>query len=349
MTLRDRVWDRPPVALVLGAAYTAAADLAGIRWIRCRAGDRRRPGGPGVTDPPLGPTHIAIVGATPLFLTAALAFTYDPMIGEVTAQAKYAHNAVMVAIVLIVVEWRCSGGVTIPFKAWTPREVPRVALRRRHELAEASRSIAGANATRGAIWQIVDSLGRSHRRLDDPQRATGRPSWSSAWSRTLARIRGCPESVRFAGTRKGRPTVGRHVAGWGAQLSPAPADARATVDRSFSPPRGLPVQFKLLDFHEPVASGTVGADRQLPLELPEQLRALLAPRLHRGRRTAVRPDVRRSGAVPRVRPTCRGLTLRTRTSTRPTPCATASTTVVTRRSRSAPGKPSGSPFPKGRR
>ena len=45
--------------------------------------------------------HVAIVGATPLFLTAALAFTYDPMIGEVTAQAKYAHNAVMVAIVLI--------------------------------------------------------------------------------------------------------------------------------------------------------------------------------------------------------------------------------------------------------
>jgi hypothetical protein len=48
-----------------------------------------------------GPTHIAIVGATQLFLTAALAFTYDPMIGEVSAQAKYAHNAVMVAIVLI--------------------------------------------------------------------------------------------------------------------------------------------------------------------------------------------------------------------------------------------------------
>ena len=46
-------------------------------------------------------THVAIVGATPLFLTAALAFTYDPMIGEVTAQAKYAHNAVMVAIVVL--------------------------------------------------------------------------------------------------------------------------------------------------------------------------------------------------------------------------------------------------------
>ena len=46
-------------------------------------------------------THAAIVGATPLFRTAALAFTYDPMIGEVTTQAKYAHNAVMVAIVVL--------------------------------------------------------------------------------------------------------------------------------------------------------------------------------------------------------------------------------------------------------
>ncbi len=48
-------------------------------------------------------THVAIIGATPLFLTAALAFTYDPMIGEVTAQAKYAHNTAMVAIVLLAV------------------------------------------------------------------------------------------------------------------------------------------------------------------------------------------------------------------------------------------------------
>jgi hypothetical protein len=46
-------------------------------------------------------THVAIVGAVPLFLTAATAFTYDPLIGEVTARAKYAHNAAMVAIVLI--------------------------------------------------------------------------------------------------------------------------------------------------------------------------------------------------------------------------------------------------------
>ena len=90
------------VALVLGAAYNMMPQtwpgfagsvvvlvIAGI--LVARASRTRR----------WGPTHIAIVGATPLFLTAALAFTYDPMIGEVTAQAKYAHNAVMVAIVLI--------------------------------------------------------------------------------------------------------------------------------------------------------------------------------------------------------------------------------------------------------
>ncbi len=47
------------------------------------------------------PTHVAIAGAAPLLLTAALAFTYDPMIGEVDPAAKVAHNAVMVAIVLI--------------------------------------------------------------------------------------------------------------------------------------------------------------------------------------------------------------------------------------------------------
>jgi hypothetical protein len=46
------------------------------------------------------PTHAAVVGAAPLLLTALLAFTYDPLIGEVTAQAKYAHNAVMLTIVL---------------------------------------------------------------------------------------------------------------------------------------------------------------------------------------------------------------------------------------------------------
>lgn len=48
-------------------------------------------------------THAAIVGSTPLLLTAALAFTYDPLIGEITAKAKYAHNATMLGIVLLAV------------------------------------------------------------------------------------------------------------------------------------------------------------------------------------------------------------------------------------------------------
>ena len=46
-------------------------------------------------------THAAVVGSAPLLLTAALAFTYDPLIGEVTANAKYAHNVIMVGIVLL--------------------------------------------------------------------------------------------------------------------------------------------------------------------------------------------------------------------------------------------------------
>ncbi|HEY5783468.1 MAG TPA: hypothetical protein VIT65_01710 [Microlunatus sp.] len=92
------------VALVLGGAYNMMPQtwpgfagsvvvlvIAGI--LVARASRTRR----------WSPTHVAIVGATPLLLTAALAFTYDPMIGEVSAQAKYAHNAVMVAIVLLAV------------------------------------------------------------------------------------------------------------------------------------------------------------------------------------------------------------------------------------------------------
>jgi hypothetical protein len=90
------------IALLLGTAYNLLPQtwpgvagsvvllvIAGILLVR--ASRTRR----------WSPTHVAIVGATPLFLTAALAFTYDPMIGEVTAQAKYAHNAVMVTIVLV--------------------------------------------------------------------------------------------------------------------------------------------------------------------------------------------------------------------------------------------------------
>lgn len=46
-------------------------------------------------------TRVAIVGAAPLLLTAALAFTYDPLIGAVSAGAKLSHHVVMVLIVLI--------------------------------------------------------------------------------------------------------------------------------------------------------------------------------------------------------------------------------------------------------
>jgi hypothetical protein len=46
------------------------------------------------------PTHVAVVAALPLLATAALAFTYYPLVGDVDAAAKYAHNAVMLAIVL---------------------------------------------------------------------------------------------------------------------------------------------------------------------------------------------------------------------------------------------------------
>ena len=87
------------------------------------------------------------------------------------------------------------------------------------------------------------------------------------------------------------------------------AGARATVDFRFSPPRDVPVQFKLLDFHELVASGTVGADRHLRLELRSSdglysLRAYTAD--------AVLPyDLMYFEVEPclRVQPTCSGLAL----------------------------------------
>jgi hypothetical protein len=46
-------------------------------------------------------THAAVVGAAPLLLTGLLAFTYDPLIGEVTTQAKYAHNVVVLLIAVL--------------------------------------------------------------------------------------------------------------------------------------------------------------------------------------------------------------------------------------------------------
>lgn len=46
------------------------------------------------------PVHVALVGAAPLVVTGVIAFTYDPLIGEVSAGAKYGHNVVMLLIVL---------------------------------------------------------------------------------------------------------------------------------------------------------------------------------------------------------------------------------------------------------
>ena len=46
--------------------------------------------------------HIAAVAAAPLLVRAMSAFTYYPLIGEVTASAKYAHNAVLLAMILTV-------------------------------------------------------------------------------------------------------------------------------------------------------------------------------------------------------------------------------------------------------
>ncbi|MET0695313.1 MAG: hypothetical protein ABWY56_15375 [Propionibacteriaceae bacterium] len=45
--------------------------------------------------------HIAVVAAVPLLVRAVLAFTYDPLIGEVSEVAKYGHNLVMLAVVLL--------------------------------------------------------------------------------------------------------------------------------------------------------------------------------------------------------------------------------------------------------
>lgn len=50
-----------------------------------------------------GAGHVAAVAAAPLLVRAVLAFTYDPLVGEVSASAKYGHNVVMLLIVLLAV------------------------------------------------------------------------------------------------------------------------------------------------------------------------------------------------------------------------------------------------------
>ena len=46
--------------------------------------------------------HVAAVAAAPLLVRAVVAFGYDPLIGEVSATAKYAHNSVLLALILAV-------------------------------------------------------------------------------------------------------------------------------------------------------------------------------------------------------------------------------------------------------
>jgi hypothetical protein len=46
--------------------------------------------------------HIAAIAAAPLLVRAVSAFTYDPVIGEVSASAKYPHNAVLLVLILAV-------------------------------------------------------------------------------------------------------------------------------------------------------------------------------------------------------------------------------------------------------
>lgn len=46
------------------------------------------------------PAHAAVAAAVPLLLLAVLAFTYDPLVGEVARSAKYGHNATMLALLL---------------------------------------------------------------------------------------------------------------------------------------------------------------------------------------------------------------------------------------------------------
>jgi hypothetical protein len=48
-----------------------------------------------------GPGQVVAAAAAPLLVRAGSAFTYDPLVGEVSEAAKYGHNVVMLAIVLV--------------------------------------------------------------------------------------------------------------------------------------------------------------------------------------------------------------------------------------------------------
>ncbi len=59
------------------------------------------------------PWHSAAVATACLAVRGLLAFTYFPLIGEVEPGPKYAHNAVMLAVVVLAAEfaWRGSGRI----------------------------------------------------------------------------------------------------------------------------------------------------------------------------------------------------------------------------------------------
>lgn len=98
----------PPVRAVLGVAlvasivsglapetWTGVGLTAGV-WLVAALGigySSRRVG--------WGLQHVAVLAAAPLVVRAVLAFTYDPLVGEVSDLAKYMHNTVMLAVVLL--------------------------------------------------------------------------------------------------------------------------------------------------------------------------------------------------------------------------------------------------------
>jgi len=72
------------VAMTLGALAVATVLL--LHW--------SRRGGWGVG-------HVVAAAAAPLLVRAGSAFTYDPVVGQVSEVAKYGHNVAMLAIVLV--------------------------------------------------------------------------------------------------------------------------------------------------------------------------------------------------------------------------------------------------------
>jgi hypothetical protein len=88
------------------AAMAAVAAIAvAVTWAGRRAG--------------WGPGHAAAVALGAMLARGLLAFTYDPLIGEVPKAAKYAHNVVMLAVVT------AAGWAALRRARDRPREVTR--------------------------------------------------------------------------------------------------------------------------------------------------------------------------------------------------------------------------------